>query len=362
VRDVDIATTWLPDAAMRHLTAQGVRVIPTGIKHGTITAEIDEALYEITTLRVDVQTHGRHATVSFTKDWHADAARRDFTMNALYANADGTLLDPLGGYADVMAGRVRFIGDAATRIREDALRILRFFRFIAWYEAADSALDAPSLEACYAAKAALKTLSGERIQQEMLKLLQAPNPTQALTLIENGGVGHYIGLPWLHFGEKWPRLLELERRHEAVINVFPARRLCWLVQGDTKALDNINRLWKLSHAMGESLRSTALMMKQMPDWQDVAAFNVFAYDTPIDTAINVLLLAAAQDDRLADKVPDRIAALFKARSMALPLSGHDIQALGYKGKAVGEALTKVTHAWAASGFSLDSQQLLSLLK
>ena len=173
VQDVDAATTLLPQATMALLEKAGIRAIPTGIAHGTVTAVIDGKHIEITTLRRDVATDGRHAEVAFTDDWEEDASRRDFTLNALYLSPSGELFDYFGGQADAKAGHVRFIGDPAARIAEDYLRILRFFRFHAHY--GKSAPDAIALKACAHAAGHIESLSGERIQHELLKLLAAPH-------------------------------------------------------------------------------------------------------------------------------------------------------------------------------------------
>ena len=171
VKDIDIATPLPPDEVMRRLKRANIRAVPTGIDHGTITAIVDGRPFEVTTLRRDVSTDGRHAAVTYTTDWREDAARRDFTINALYASADGEIFDYHGGLADLAQGRVRFIGDARARIREDYLRILRLFRFHAWYGKGD--IDPDALNAVAHEKAGLAKLSGERIQQEFLRLLEA---------------------------------------------------------------------------------------------------------------------------------------------------------------------------------------------
>ena len=168
VSDVDIATTATPEKAKALLEAKGVKVVPTGIDHGTITAVTSTRHFEITTLRVDVATDGRRADVAFTDDWVEDAKRRDFTMNALYCDADGTVHDPLGGLDDLKARRVRFIGDPHERIREDYLRILRFFRFHAWYGKGEP--DDAGLRACAEEKEGLRQLSGERVRDELFKI------------------------------------------------------------------------------------------------------------------------------------------------------------------------------------------------
>ena len=186
VADVDIATTALPGDVARLARAAGLATVETGLQHGTITVIADHRPFEVTTLRKDVASHGRHATVAFTDDWTADAARRDFTINALYCTAAGTVLDPLGGYPDVVARSVRFIGDAGQRIREDYLRVLRFFRFAAQY--AVPTLDADGLSASVRERKGLEILSGERLRQELVRLLAAPAAVRIVTTMQDHGI------------------------------------------------------------------------------------------------------------------------------------------------------------------------------
>jgi len=187
VDDIDLATRLLPDVVMQALKGAGLKVVPTGLAHGTVTAVSKGIPYEITTLRRDVSTDGRNATVAFTDDWHEDAARRDFRLNALYADADGTVFDPTGhGVEDAYAGRIVFVGDPETRIREDYLRILRFFRFLARY--GRGAPDPAGLAACKALAPGMSRLSAERVSKELLKLLAAPDPRLAMQDMADAGV------------------------------------------------------------------------------------------------------------------------------------------------------------------------------
>lgn len=179
VADVDIATTLRPEEVGRAIVAAGLKAVPTGMAHGTVTAVAERTPFEITTLRRDVSTDGRNATVAFTDNWAEDAARRDFRLNALYADAVGGIFDPTGaGVADAKAGRIVFVGDPATRIREDYLRILRFFRFFAWYGRGEP--DAAALAACRQLATGMSRLSAERVSGELLKLLAAPDPRLAM--------------------------------------------------------------------------------------------------------------------------------------------------------------------------------------
>ena len=186
VTEIDLATTALPERVMALAKAAGLKAVPTGIEHGTVTVIVDGMPFEVTTLRRDVETYGRHATVAFTEDWEEDAKRRDFTLNALYADRDGTVFDPLGGYGDLVAGRVRFIGEAEDRIKEDYLRILRFFRFNAYY--GKGPLDPEGLAACVKLRAGLDQLSAERVAGELRRILVAPQAVRAIEALFDYGL------------------------------------------------------------------------------------------------------------------------------------------------------------------------------
>ncbi|MEO8529918.1 MAG: CCA tRNA nucleotidyltransferase, partial [Deltaproteobacteria bacterium] len=224
VADIDIATALVPDEVARRAVAAGLHVVPTGIAHGTVTLASLGVPHEVTTFRRDVSTDGRRASIAFATDMAEDAARRDFTINALYADADGTVIDPLGGLDDVFARRVRFVGEAAARIREDYLRILRFFRFAAVY-AADKPLDPTALAAIKDNAGGLKQLSAERVTSELLKLLDAPDPERALTAMDAIGVLD-LTLPGTDLSHL-SSLLNLERANHAPPD--PLRRLAAIV-------------------------------------------------------------------------------------------------------------------------------------
>src|SRR5436190_17434591 len=187
VDEIDIATVLTPDETTAALQAAGLKAVPTGVDHGTVTAVSDHRPFEITTLRRDVATDGRRAVVAFTRDWAEDAQRRDFTLNALYAGRDGAIFDPTGhGVADAKAGRIVFVGEPEQRLREDHLRILRFFRFLAWYGKGEP--DAAAVAACAALKGEIPSLAAERISKELLKLLAADDPRPAVRLMAETGV------------------------------------------------------------------------------------------------------------------------------------------------------------------------------
>ena len=260
VADVDIATTCLPDDTITRAIAAGFKTVPTGYDHGTVTVIAGGQAYEVTTLRADIETDGRHARVVFGRDWRRDAERRDFTINALYCLADGTIVDLVGGIADLESRTLRFIGDAEERIREDFLRILRFFRFFAWYGSGRP--DAQGLKACARLKDGLAKLSAERVWSELKKLLEAPDPGRALLWMRQTGVLTAV----LPESEKWgidavPALIAAERdlgwspdpllRLEAMVPPEPARMKA---MADRLKLSNAESARLIGWAMAQAVR------------------------------------------------------------------------------------------------------------
>lgn len=247
VADVDIATTLTPERVIAALEAKGVRAVPTGVEHGTVTAVSDHRPFEVTTLRRDVETDGRRAVVAFSTDWAEDAARRDFRLNALYADRGGRLWDYAGGgVEDALAGRIVFVGDAETRIREDYLRILRFFRFYAWY--GNGAPDVDGLAACARLKDGLKRLSAERVSKELLRLLAAPDPRPAVRLMHETGVLETVLPIDLQLG-----------RFEAMVDIDAGAelRLSALLPDDPATLESAAAQLRLSNAQRDRLVTAA---------------------------------------------------------------------------------------------------------
>ncbi len=324
--DLDLATIHPPDETMRRLTAAGIRVVPTGLAHGTVTALIASGPVEVTTLRRDVATDGRHAVVAFTDDWQADAGRRDFTINALYADpATGALHDWFGGLADLAAGRVRFIGDPLARIAEDHLRILRFFRFHARF---GDAVDADGLAACAARANDLMALSRERIAAELLKLLVAPGAVPAVTLMIEHGIFRPV-LPEIADASPLARLAA----HEAAYGTVPdaIRRLAVLVPADAAA--SVAARLKLSTADRRRLEgATGPLGDGGP--------KVLAYRIGVEGAIDRLLLHGMDVSMLAGWTPPR-----------LPIGGGALVERGLrKGPAVAATLARIESRWIAEGF------------
>ncbi len=340
--EIDLAVDKPPETVMKALEAAKIKVVPTGLKHGTVTAVIDGRPFELTTLRRDVETDGRRAVVAFTDDWLEDARRRDFTFNALYADPDGTIWDPFDGRADLAAGRVRFIGDPDQRIAEDRLRVLRFFRFHAWF--GKPPIDGPSFDACRRNAGALAALSGERVRKELLRLLAAPAPADALdAMAEAGALDH-----WLPEYAGSARLRALIARED---KADPLRRLAAIVSSNAAA---IARRLKLSTQ--ESLR-LQLMLEPAPANEKNPRAAIYRLG-PTIFIDRLLLDADAQDDWRA--------ALALARSWTppeLPVSGADALALGLKpGPKVGALLDAVERWWIEGDFSADRAACLAELK
>ncbi len=347
--DIDVAVDKPPEAVMRALAASRLKAIPTGLRHGTVTAIVEGSRFELTTLRRDVETDGRRAVVAFTDDWLEDAGRRDFTFNALYADPDGTLYDPFDGRSDLAAGRVRFIGDADTRIAEDRLRVLRFFRFHAWY--GRPPLDGPGFDACRRNAGALGSLSGERVAKELLRLLEALAPADALAaMAESGALDH-----WLPEYAGVARLRALIGRED---KPDPLRRLASVLAAGTDATALGKRL-KLSTQ--QALRLDVMLAAKPA--LDIAG-GAKAWRAGIHHLGNTLYA-----DRLLleiDAPGDRQAALALARSWTppeLPVSGGDVLALGLApGPRVGAVIAAIERWWIDGDFSADRTACLAHLE
>ena len=344
IGDIDVATDLRPEAVMAAVTDAGLRAYPTGLAHGTVTVVSDGVTVEVTTLRVDVETDGRHAEVAFTQDWVADAARRDFTMNALYLDPDGRLHAPVGGIDDARNGRIVFIGDPDQRLNEDVLRLLRFFRFFARY--GRYPVDGPSYAACARFVPALPRLSGERVRTELLKLLGAPDPVPAWSLAVAAGVAAAVVAQDAQLGPL-QRLVALERRHGVAPDAL--RRLAVLVDDRDTALGIASR-WRFSRAERDRL---ALLIQGRCDIKGGApTLWESLLDHGTATARDFVLLAAARDWRRACAADLAEIACWTPRT--LPLDGGDIVALGVApGPAVGELLRAVKAWWIAGGLTAD---------
>lgn len=328
VKDIDLAALLEPPAVIERLNAAGIRSVPTGIEHGTVTAVLPEGPVEITTLRHDVATDGRRATVAFANDWAEDAARRDFTINALYADpASGEVFDYFGGLEDLEARRVRFIGDARKRIREDHLRILRYFRFQARF---GSQPDAESEKACADLAATLKGLSRERIGKEFLTLLGLPDPAPTLARMATLGVLEVI-LPEADT-KALTGLVAEEQRQDVPPDAI--RRLAALLPADEALADKVASRFRLSTPQRKRLKSAARRDGYHEDPRKLAYF------LGRNEALDRLLIGGAD-----------IAALVDWDIPALPLKGGEVVSRGVTaGPEVARLLHSVEARWIAEGF------------
>jgi poly(A) polymerase len=340
VADVDVATTALPRTVMDRARAAGLKAVPTGIDHGTVTVVADHVGFEVTTLRADVETDGRRATVAYTRDIDEDAGRRDFTMNAIYADLDGRLTDPTGGVADALARRVRFIGDARERIREDYLRILRFFRFHAALGRGEP--DATGLAACVDLAAGLDRLSRERIGQESRKLLVADGAGPTIALMARTGVLPHV-LGETGDPERFARLAGLAEG--AGLALDPALAIAGVADADTDALAERLRLSRAEQARVAALRDCASALGPAPSER---AVRLCVYRSGNDTTAGGLLLAAAA--AAAPLSPfHAIAARWTAPRF--PVTGRQLMAQGVPaGPELGRRLADLEADWIIQTF------------
>jgi poly(A) polymerase len=338
VGDIDIATDALPKTVSDIAEKAGFKVIPTGIDHGTVTVIAGGIPHEVTTFRRDVETDGRHALVAFSDDLTEDAARRDFTMNALYAEADGTVIDPLGGLPDLLARHLRFVGDPVARIREDYLRILRFFRFHALYADPEAGLDAEGLAACAANLDGLAGLSRERIGAEMHKLLAAPDPAPATAAMAQAGVLAQI-LPGAD-----ARALGL------MVHLESGTAPDWLARLALLGGEDPAEALRLSRAESGSIQ-------QIRDY----------IGTPLTPAAlgwklgervaraTILCRAALLEQPLS---PNWQSEIIRGTQASLPVTAADLMP-ALQGPALGEALRKIEVRWLASDLNLSKSDLLA---
>ncbi|RWO84310.1 CCA tRNA nucleotidyltransferase [Mesorhizobium sp.] len=365
VADVDIATTTVPDETIRRAEAAGFKAVPTGIEHGTITIVAGGKPFEVTTLRADIETDGRRAKVLFGRDWKADAERRDFTINALYAEADGTIVDLVGGIADIEARRLRFIGDPEARIREDYLRILRFFRFFAWY--GDGRPDAEGLKACARLKEGLGQLSVERVWSELKKLLSAPDPSRALLWMRQAGVLTSV----LPESEKWGiDAIHALTRAEKDLGWAPdpLLRLEAIVPPDAARMKTLAERLKLSVSDAGRLRQWALTAPVGPKTTEAElAKRLYGGDRQGLVDRLRLSLASARARAVEDNdalleaggFSRLLAFAGKWKKPDFPLKGADLTRLGASpGPKFGATLKNLENEWIESGFALDRGALL----
>ncbi len=361
IADIDLATPARPEEIIAALAKAGIKTVPTGIAHGTVTAVVRARSdcrgpprhFEITTLRRDVETDGRHARVAFDADWVEDAARRDFTINAIYLDPDGTVHDPVGGLADLAAHRLRFVGDPAQRIAEDVLRILRYYRFEARFGIGSG--DPAARAACREAVSQLATLSAERVAQELLRLLTVPDPVPALRMMAEDGVLATT----LPEGTRRGRL-------EKLIPIEPApdklRRLAALVAVDAAGAAALAGRLRLSNAARDRLVGLA------PPWSFDAAGNARAqrqalYRLGPERYRDLALLTAAESAMEDARLAELLALAASWHSPGFPLAGRDVAALGIPpGPRIGRLLDEMRRWWEEGDFTADRAACLARLR
>lgn len=362
VGDIDLATQLEPHDVESALKAARIKYVPTGIEHGTITAVLGGKPFEITSLRKDVETDGRRAVVAFTQDWAQDAQRRDLTMNALYADLEGKVFDPTGqGLDDLKAMKFRFVGEADMRIKEDYLRILRYFRFLAWY-GGKAKVDASALKACRENRSGLKKLSAERVWSEIKKILSAPDPSRAVGIMLTNEILETI-LREASNAEGLTRLVKLEARD----NITPDPLLRLMAMGAREPLQMALLCKRLKMSGKETLRLRA--------WADSSV----ALDPHADNKEQLRSIYLAGKQVVMDRCHIRAAgeddAIISSRWMSLsalanswtppefPVSGKDMKAAGVKqGPQMGKMLEALKALWIRSGFTADREKLLMALK
>lgn len=353
IGDIDIATPARPEELIAALDQAGIKTVPTGIAHGTVTALVPPRHYEITTLRRDVETYGRRAKVAFDADWVEDASRRDFTINAIYLDPGGAIHDPAGGVADLKARRVRFVGDATRRIAEDVLRLLRYYRFEARFGTGKG--DPAARAACRDAAPLLPKLSAERVAGELLRLLSVVDPVPALRMMQEDGVLAAI-LPEATRRDRLATLIKIEPTRD------PLRRLAALIDVDTAGAAALADRLRLSNTQRERLAGLAAPWPLDPGGNDRAQRRAL-YDLGRERYRDFVLLLAAEG-RIAPARRQKLLALAEQWSPPeFPLTGRDVTALGIPpGPRVGRLLDQLRRWWEEGDFTADREACLKQLK
>lgn len=361
INDVDIATVLTPEQVIAALKAAGVKAVPTGVEHGTVTAVSGGKPFEVTTLRRDVETDGRRAVVAFTTDWMEDALRRDFTLNSLYAQRDGTVFDPTGhGVADAKAGRIVFVGEPEQRLREDHLRSLRFFRFLAWYGKGDP--DPEAVGAITRLRDQVANLAAERISAELLKLLAADDPRAAVQLMaETGVLG--VALPAAQNFARFEGLVAIES--EQLFETDAVLRLAALLPDDELAAARTAKDLRLSNADRDRIVAALSPDVTLKSWMSPREIRRAVYRLGRQTFRDKAKLAWAAAGRTATAMQWRgmIALGDSWTPPAFPLTGEDVMTAGApKGPMVGRVLKEVEDWWIDHDFIDDPMSAMEKLK
>ncbi|GLS00730.1 poly(A) polymerase/tRNA-nucleotidyltransferase [Brevundimonas denitrificans] len=355
VADIDIATTLKPEETDRAIRAAGLKSVPTGIAHGTVTAVSERQPFEITTLRRDVSTDGRNATVAFTDDWAEDAARRDFRLNALYADGEGRVFDPTGeGVADAAAGRIVFVGDPETRIREDYLRILRFFRFFAWYGRGEP--DEAALKACRELAPGMTRLSAERVSKELMTLLAAPDPLVAMAAMTDAGVLAQI-LPEAANGPLFEAAVGL--------SADPVIRLMTLFPTDERLVREASARLRFSNATRDRLAAAAAAAPAVRLTMSDPEVRAAVYRHGARTVADAVYRRWAESPEGADAAQRLLALAESWRRPSMPVGGRELARLGVEpGPETGRLLKAFEDGWIADDFPSEghAERLAALVR
>ena len=353
IDDIDIATPASPERVIELLEKTGIKVVPTGLTHGTITAIVPPRHFEITSLRRDVETYGRRARVAFDADWASDAARRDFTINAIFLALDGAIDDPVGGLADLRARRVRFVGDPATRIAEDVLRLLRYYRFEARFGTGAGDLEARA--ACRAAAHLLPTLSGERVAQELVRLLETPDPIAVLQMMQEDSVLEVV-LPEARRLDRLRRLIEIESEAD------PLLRLAALIEVDGEGAAAVSTRLRFSNAWRDRLCGLSRPWPLDPQ-ADGPGQRRTLYHLGAKRYHGIALLLAAEGEMSPGQLSELLAIAGDWLPPVFPLAGRDVTALGIPpGERVGRLLAAVHDWWEEGDFTADRTRCLIYLR
>jgi len=353
IGDIDIATSASPERVIELLEKARIKVVPTGLDHGTVTAIVPPRHFEITTLRRDVETYGRRARVAFDADWAADAARRDFTINAIFLDPDGTIHDPVGGLPDLRARRIRFVGDPATRIAEDVLRLLRYYRFEARFGTGGG--DTQARAACRAAAHLLPTLSGERVQQELIKLLETPDPLAGLQMMQDDGV-LAVAVPEARHLDRLRRLMLVQGPAD------PLLRLAALIEVDGEGAVALAERLRLSNVWRDRLRGLSPPRPIDPQG-NVQTQRRALYRLGVERYRDVAVLIAAEGGMSRTRITELLDLARGWTPPAFPLAGRDVIALGIPaGEQVGRLLSAVHDWWEEGDFTADRAHCLERLR
>ena len=353
VTDIDMATTHLPETVMEKARQAGIKAVPTGLAHGTVTLVIDGRSFEITSLREDIETHGRHATVRFGRDFSHDALRRDFTINALYADANGRIYDYAHGLDDIARKQVRFIGEARTRIAEDYLRILRFFRFFSDY--GEGPVDQDGLSACIAMRDGLKQLSRERIGTELLKILVSRRAVEVVLTMEQGGILPLILDGPVH-ADAFARLVQLAPESDAMTRLFA------LTGPDHEAIQALRDGLRLSNQQSALLEQINRALALLDQPEDPATRRHAAFRLGFEANTAALSVTASSNGLSRHWLDEAVADIATVPAKS-PFSGQQLLARGLKaGPQIGAIVLEAERLWIAEGMSADLDVRNSLLE